>query len=227
MVVANNYLGVFSIGGVTVNIGYSKKVYLTDINGNGKQELMCMTDNTTNFYEYSKLSNSFVKIYSTDKFHHKDKIHIGDFNEDGNTDILRQEYIRSYGYWSIWRSTGTSLFDIGIDKKVIPNDNTVKLMLLDINQDGKTDILVKYPNYYDSGYFPQIKDYSMKLLLSVGNTFVNVLGLNNKKSLDFDFSAYGKFDSDLNKNVFVENNSVVSSTTKPNYYTFSRGIKFQ
>lgn len=47
-------------------------------------------------------------------------------------------------------------------------------MLLDINQDGKT-ILVKYPNYYDSGYFPQIKDYSMKLLLSVGNTFVNVL----------------------------------------------------
>ena len=226
MVVANNYLGVFSIGGVTVNIGYSKKVYLTDINGNGKQELMCMTDNTTNFYEYSKLSNSFVKIYSTDKFHHKDKIHIGDFNGDGNTDILRQEYIRSYGYWSIWRSTGTSLFDIGIDKKVIPNDNTVKLMLLDINQDGKTDILVKYPNYYDSGYFPQIKDYSMKLLLSVGNTFVNVLGLNNKKSLDFDFSAYGKFDSDLNKNVFVENNSVVSSTTKPNYYTFSRGIKF-
>ena len=226
MVVANNYLGVFSIGGVTVNIGYSKKVYLTDINGNGKQELMCMTDNTTNFYEYSKLSNSFVKIYSTDKFHHKDKIHIGDFNGDGNTDILRQEYIRSYGYWSIWRSTGTSLFDIGIDKKVIPNDNTVKLMLLDINQDGKTDILVKYPNYYDSGYFPQIKDYSMKLLLSVGNTFVNVLGLNNKKSLDFDFSAYGKFDSDLNKNVFVENNSVVSSTTKPNYYTFSRGVKF-
>ena len=66
----------------------------------------------------------------------------------------------------------------------------------------------------------------MKLLLSVGNTFVNVLGLNNKKSLDFDFSAYGKFDSDLNKNVFVENNSVVSSTTKPNYYTFSRGVKF-
>ena len=42
----------------------------------------------------------------------------GDFNGDGNTDILRQEYIRSYGYWSIWRSTGTSLFDIGIDKKV-------------------------------------------------------------------------------------------------------------
>lgn len=75
-----------------------------------------MTDNTTNFYEYSKLSNSFVKIYSTDKFHHKDKIHIGDFNGDGNTDILRQEY-SSYGYWSIWRSTGTSLFDIGIDKK--------------------------------------------------------------------------------------------------------------
>ena len=30
----------------------------------------------------------------------------------------------------------------------------------------------------------------------------------------------------MNKNVFVENNSVVSSTTKPNYYTFSRGVKF-
>ena len=173
------------------------------------------------------MSNSFVNIYSTDKFHHKDKIHIGDFNGDGNTDILRQEYVRSdYRYWSIWNSTGKSLFDTGLDKKVIPADNTVKIMLLDINQDGKTDILVKYPNYDHSGYFPQIKDYSMKLLLNVGNTFVNVMGLNNKNSQDFDFSVYGKFDSGLNKNVFVENTYLVNSTIKPHYYTFCRGVKF-
>ena len=227
VIVGNNYICKFSVDGVSSDIGYCKKIYLTDINGNGKQELMCMTDNTTNFYEYSKLSNSFVNIYSTDKFHHKDKIHIGDFNGDGNTDILRQEYVRSdYRYWSIWNSTGKSLFDTGLDKKVIPADNTVKIMLLDINQDGKTDILVKYPNYDHSGYFPQIKDYSMKLLLNVGNTFVNVMGLNNKNSQDFDFSVYGKFDSGLNKNVFVENTYLVNSTIKPHYYTFCRGVKF-
>lgn len=227
VIVGNNYICKFSVDGVSSDIGYCKRIYLTDINGNGKQELMCMTDNTTNFYEYSKLSNSFVNIYSTDKFHHKDKIHIGDFNGDGNTDILRQEYVRSdYRYWSIWNSTGKSLFDTGLDKKVIPADNTVKIMLLDINQDGKTDILVKYPNYDHSGYFPQIKDYSMKLLLNVGNTFVNVVGLNNKNSQDFDFSVYGKFDSGLNKNVFVENTYLVNSTIKPHYYTFCRGVKF-
>lgn len=227
VIVGNNYICKFSVDGVSSDIGYCKRIYLTDINGNGKQELMCMTDNTTNFYEYSKLSNSFVNIYSTDKFHHKDKIHIGDFNGDGNTDILRQEYVRSdYRYWSIWNSTGKSLFDTGLDKKVIPADNTVKIMLLDINQDGKTDILVKYPNYDHSGYLPQIKDYSMKLLLNVGNTFVNVVGLNNKNSQDFDFSVYGKFDSGLNKNVFVENTYLVNSTIKPHYYTFCRGVKF-
>ena len=227
VIVGNNYICKFSVDGVSSDIGYCKRIYLTDINGNGKQELMCMTDNTTNFYEYSKLSNSFVNIYSTNSFHYRDKIYVGDFNGDGNTDILRHEYVRSdYRYWSIWNSTGKSLFDTGLDKKVIPADNTVKIMLLDINQDGKTDILVKYPNYDHSGYFPQIKDYSMKLLLNVGNTFVNVVGLNNKNSQDFDFSVYGKFDSGLNKNVFVENTYLVNSTIKPHYYTFCRGVKF-
>ena len=37
MVVANSYLGVFSVAGVSVNIGQFKRVYLTDINGNGKK----------------------------------------------------------------------------------------------------------------------------------------------------------------------------------------------
>lgn len=227
VIVGNNYICRFSIDGISSDIGYCKRIYLTDINGNGKQELMCMTDNTSNFYEYNKSSNSFVKIYSTDKFHHKDKIHIGDFNGDGNTDILRQECIRnSYRKWSVWKSTGKSFSSIELDYKIIPNDDGVKILLLDVNQDGKTDILVKYANYDYSGYLPEVKYYSMKLLLNVGNTFVNVLGLDSENSLDFDFSAYGKFDSDLNKNVFVENNLVVSSTTKPNYYTFCRGVKF-
>ena len=63
MVVANSYLGVFSVAGVSVNIGQFKRVYLTDINGNGKQELMCITnDNITKFYEYSRLIYSIIRI---------------------------------------------------------------------------------------------------------------------------------------------------------------------
>ena len=50
VVVGNHYIRKFSIDDVFVNLGYCKSIHLTDINGNGKQELMCMTDNTTNFY---------------------------------------------------------------------------------------------------------------------------------------------------------------------------------
>ena len=224
VVVGNHYIRKFSIDDVFVNLGYCKSIHLTDINGNGKQELMCMTDNTTNFYEYSKLSNSFVRIYSTNAFHHKDKIYVGDFNGDGNTDILRQEYIRSsYRYWSIWESTGKSLFDSGLDQKIISRETGVDVLLLDVNQDGKTDILVKKTNW-DSGGVAE--SGTMQLLLNVGTTFVNVLQVTKANLREFDFTVYGKFDSGLNKNVFVEMPFFVNTTIFPHYYTFCRGIKF-
>lgn len=224
VVVGNHYIRKFSIDDVFVNLGYCKNIHLTDINGNGKQELMCMTDNTTNFYEYSKLSNSFVRIYSTNAFHHKDKIYVGDFNGDGNTDILRQEYIRSnYRYWSIWESTGKSLFDSGLDQKIISRETGVDVLLLDVNQDGKTDILVKKTNW-DSGGVAE--SGTMQLLLNVGTTFVNVLQVTKANLREFDFTVYGKFDSGLNKNVFVEMPFFVNTTIHPHYYTFCRGINF-
>ncbi len=221
VIVGNNYICKFSVDGVSSDIGYCKRIYLTDINGNGKQELMCMTDNTTNFYEYSKLSNSFVNIYSTNSFHYKDKIYVGDFNGDGNTDILRQEYIRSYGYWSIWNSTGKSLFDSGVDKNIFHGKMNVEPLLMDVNQDGKTDILIKYPNYVSGA----ASEGTMELLLNIGGRFVTVLQ-STKKLDDLEFTTYGKFDSELNKNVFVENIHVVATTTIPHYYTFCRGVKF-
>ena len=225
VIVGNNYICKFSVDGVSSDIGYCKRIYLTDINGNGKQELMCMTDNTTNFYEYSKLSNSFVNIYSTNSFHYRDKIYVGDFNGDGNTDILRHEFSKSsHIYWSLWKSDGKSLFDSGLDKKIFGGRMDVEPLLMDVNQDGKTDILVKYPNY--ENYPNNIKDWSMDLLLNVGTTFVSILKITKQNSQEFEFTVSGKFDSGLNKNVFVENTYLVNSTIKPHYYTFCRGVKF-
>lgn len=225
VIVGNNYICKFSVDGVSSDIGYCKRIYLTDINGNGKQELMCMTDNTTNFYEYSKLSNSFVNIYSTNSFHYKDKIYVGDFNGDGNTDILRHEFSKSsHIYWSLWKSDGKSLFDSGLDKKIFGGRMDVEPLLMDVNQDGKTDILVKFPNY--ENYPNNIKDWSMDLLLNVGTTFVSILKITKQNSQEFEFTVSGKFDSGLNKNVFVENTYLVNSTIKPHYYTFCRGVKF-
>lgn len=225
VIVGNNYICKFSIDGVSSDIGYCKRIYLTDINGNGKQELMCMTDNTTNFYEYSKLSNSFVNIYSTNSFHYRDKIYVGDFNGDGNTDILRHEFSKSsHIYWSLWKSDGKSLFDSGLDKKIFGGRMDVEPLLMDVNQDGKTDILVKYPNY--ENYPNNIKDWSMDLFLNVGTTFVSILKITKQNSQEFEFTVSGKFDSGLNKNVFVENTYLVNSTIKPHYYTFCRGVKF-
>lgn len=65
------------------------------------------------------------------------------FNGDGNTG-----YIETRVYTFLWileylEINGTSLFDIGIDKKVIPNDNTVKLMLLDYKSRRKDGYIGK------------------------------------------------------------------------------------
>lgn len=221
LAVVNNCIRSFSVDGVFSNLGYCKKIYLTDINGNGKQELMCMTDNTSNFYEYSKLSNSWVKIYSTNAFHHNDKIHVGDFNGDGNTDILRREYVRgNYGYWSVWISNGKALFDGGWEK-TFQGRTSVEPFLIDVNQDGKTDLLIHYSNFVN-GF---ATEGTMILLLNIGDKFVNVLQF-TKKLAELELNAYGKFDFGLNKNVFVENNLNIYSTAAPHYYTFCRGVKF-
>ncbi len=223
MVVANSYLGVFSVAGVSVNIGQFKRVYLTDINGNGKQELMCITnDNVTKFYEYSKLSNSFVNIYTTDIFHYRDRIFVGDFNGDGNTDILRHEFFRSSNiYWSMWLSDGKKFLNGLLDKKVFQGKMGVEPILMDVNQDGKTDILIQYSNIVNGS----ASDGTMILLLNIGNKFVNVLQSIQKIS-DLFFKIQGKFDSGLNKNVLVEHNLNLSTTVRPHYYTFCRDVKF-
>lgn len=217
--VVNNCIRSFSVDNIFSNLGYCKKIYLTDINGNGKQELMCMTDNTSNFYEYNKLSNSWVKIYSTDAFHHNDKIHVGDFNGDGNTDILRREYVRgNHGYWSVWISNGKALFDGGWEK-TFQGRTSVEPFLFDVNQDGKTDLLIHYSNFVNHA----ANDGTMILLLNIGGKFVNVLQTVESLS-KLGFTTYGKFDSGLNKDVLVDN--FFTRNVFPDYYTFCGGVKF-
>ena len=66
---------------------------------------------------------------------------------------------------------------------------------MDVNQDGKTDILIKYPNYVSGA----ASEGTMELLLNIGGRFVTVLQ-STKKLDDLEFTTYGKFDSGLNKN---------------------------
>ena len=97
----------------------------------------------------------------------------------------------------------------------------VEPILMDVNQDGKTDLLIQYSNTVNGG----ASDGTMILLLNIGNKFVNVLQ-STQKIQDLYLNVQGKFDSGLNKNVLVEHNLNLSTTVSPHYYTFSRGIKF-
>lgn len=54
----------------------------------------------------------------------------------------------------------------------------VEPILMDVNQDGKTDLLIQYSNTVNGG----ASDGTMILLLNIGNKFVNVLQSTQKNT---------------------------------------------
>jgi len=168
------------------------KIFLTDINGNGKTEIAYRKDDRKTIVFYELEGNKFVEIYSMKMSDKADDFFVGDFNGDGYTDILVKTY--SLTKWKIYYFTGREHIEKNISNTISDvylNVYAEDICILDINKDGKSDILIKEPhkeNTWDDAW----TDYNLKLLISTGDDF-NTEMLATKISSFYTFMAVGDF----------------------------------
>ena len=133
-----------------------------NVNGNSKTDVMLVT-NGGNIRFYEEKDGAFVKIMSNHGINggSKGDVYTGDFNGDGNTDLL----INRDGKAEIYLSTGKGFVrsDMGESIKLTKKS---QISVIDINSDGKSELFVT-----DKG--------SASLYISTGRSYTCVATTNN------------------------------------------------
>ncbi|WP_291861677.1 FG-GAP-like repeat-containing protein [Marinilabilia sp.] len=118
--------------------GGGRKLELMDFNQDGKKELFILSTSTLSVYEYNPGSQDFSLILQTSVVNKDSNFKLGDFNGDGNTDILNVSSRKLY------LSTQVGLTEVScpLAIRALPiNDWETKVEVGDFNGDGKDDIL--------------------------------------------------------------------------------------
>ena len=133
-----------------------------NVNGNSKTDVMLVT-NGGNIRFYEEKDGTFVKIMSNHGINggSKGNVYTGDFNGDGNTDLL----INRDGKAEIYLSTGKGFVrsDMGESIKLTKKS---QISVIDINSDGKSELFVTDNN-------------SASLYISTGRSYTCVATTNN------------------------------------------------
>ena len=131
-------------------------IYVADMNGNGKSDLICVCNDSVSVYELN--GRTFIPIFQDAQFGFSstDELYFGDFNGDGNADILASG---SYVGIKFYLSTGLGYQEVNMPSGLNSNSNFV---LTDADKDGLTDIVTWYEN--NNGY-------NIQLLINKANCF--------------------------------------------------------
>jgi RHS repeat-associated protein len=187
-------LGLSALNLNTFGGNSSSKIFMSDVNANGQTEIAYRSGGTTTFYEYKKASGAFASIYSTTVIAHSDAVYTGDFNGDGNTDIITKKGVSPYS-WRYFISTGSGLQEQTISSVISPSVNGIHI--LDVNQDGKSDILLTSLNSSSSSI------YTLKLLISDGNGFISKILNSSFSSLYKSRDVSSNFQNGHSKDLFL------------------------
>jgi RHS repeat-associated protein len=170
-----------------------------DYDGDGISELLVITEEKTFVYKYK--NNKFIQIATIEDIKTSfisglKNLHFGDFNGDGITDRLTGTN-RSY---SINLGTGKGFSDEKYDK--IATNIYDDVYLMDVNNDGKTDIIFKEYSINSTA-----QTYTLYTFLSIGcyngkhNVKIIYAGSSNKHKIPIesplcfaDFDANGTVD---------------------------------
>ncbi len=216
-----NY-GISQLNKSNVDFGNGvKEIQITDINGNGKSELFFLKDDCAEAYEYNKEKAGFDKIFSINNLNRKkDGVLVGDFNGDGNTDLL---VFNSSTGWSVWMSNGRFVYkDSNWDTKIKPATNYSSekdnVLVFDVNGDGKSDLLHFRLNYKNGS----ASDSRMELLVNNGKGFD--IKIKDDGHPMWDFNNICNYDKSLRKDVGFKSSGFTS--TEQRYYSFCKDVVF-
>ncbi|MDL2323156.1 hypothetical protein LJC52_04125 [Bacteroidales bacterium OttesenSCG-928-A17] len=208
--------------GITLDIGgdvYSQ-VFVTDINGNGKGEIMYFNGNQGNgnqrmtFYEYDTEDQTFKSIESISLGVKVIQIIPVDINGDGNTDIaLKRD---SNGKYLSFLSDGKNLISSDI-LSGFPDGSTAAFV--DVNEDGKIDAIVN-ENIRDSNDAIISKS---SIYINIGNEFVNKYSVNNSTLDVSTVSSPGKYGTTVGKGILTKK---YYNTSNVDYFTVCSNIQF-
>ncbi len=191
--ISSGFLTVGSTG--TVNIQLStwptaNRIQVLDFNGDGKSDLMITSGNWTEVFTFDNyvVRSIYYSAYPTNTH----LVFFGDFNGDRKMDILsRADKNNNASAWSIYASTGTGFVSTAFGFSVTPNINETgapdKIVLLDANGDGKTDI------FHATSASPA----TTLTYFSKGNSFqvqsqVQTFAINTMPFTPFDINGDGK-----------------------------------
>ncbi|OFX58077.1 MAG: hypothetical protein A2046_16560 [Bacteroidetes bacterium GWA2_30_7] len=123
------------------NIINGSNISLTDIDGDGKTEIMVKNTSSTTTYELEPNATdpNIYDLISVSTEYLGQGYYPGDFNGDGKTDFLVVNEILTVNIYEIWYSKGNG-FVQGYCPLPISADND-KIFVSDFNNDGKSDII--------------------------------------------------------------------------------------
>lgn len=148
----------------------SANFHILDFDGDGIDEFLYQeqsfqqNEERLNIYKFHIYpANNYTILYTEGEPYSNRKTFTGDFNGDGNSDVLNYQN----NNWFISMSTGLDVVTIEIQANILdvnPNDTLVQMAIQDFNQDGKTDIA--YSVFNPATYYLNIH-----LLTSIGENF--------------------------------------------------------
>ena len=167
--------------------------YVQDFNGDGKSDILLIDYSTkqykiveiikTQFYSYTSLiGEGYIDQASLNK-----PMLFGDYNGDSKVDIMIPHAVDSYN-WTIYYSnpkpTGGSFFDATDISSILYHptqsgdtyQDWTSYYAMDINKDGKSDLVSVYKNYYKPGWTINDHDTSWRVM-GYTNNFGKIPGL--------------------------------------------------
>jgi len=193
------------------------KLLTTDMNNNGKAELMYISENGVEVYEAkrtSRTAHTFELIYQgLNTVTDENEVVAGDFNGDGNSDLIVKN--PESNTLDVYFSNGV-LYVKNLSSLSLSDSFYSRFIVVDANKDGRSDILI-------FNYSSSTSSYNIKLLaFEEASGFVEKATSNYNGCIFGETRGFGRINNDHNDDIIL---SDPFDFMDP-YFSISDGMSF-